>query len=705
MDEPLFNLLLVDPNDNDCKIIRNAFNSYFDRCVISAAHSVSDARDCLNSNTYNIIILNAALSGDDGTAFLRTLKKAPVIAMIDPLNKKHAADPTNAGAVTYVVKTKAVMRKLPELADQILAENNLNYKKNCLNTNVSEQYKNLYYSMEEGIVLHEIIFDGQGTPIDYVIVDVNPSYEKILCIKRADAIGKYAADLYNSPTPPYLDLYSRVVQTGQPTSFDTYYAPMKKYFSISVFKIDDSEFATVFKDVTSVKHMFDQMKHRTSRLKSKLDKLLSAQDSLDFFSISDITNIDELQKIQDIFSQVTNVASVIVDNKGNRITSPSNECQPCYNYTKTPTACHGCPLTRYMLNRNTGTNNEYTSAFEPYFDREEAPIVIAGKEMAKWIIGKCILKHADENLIQKISKKKQITIEEVIAQLTSRNNHHQIPFEKIKEFLWLLAKEISTLGYNNLTLAKELENKKIFEQERDALIHELEEKNKELQQFAYAVSHDLKSPLITVQGYLGLIKRNLNNESIEQFNHDLSRISNAVSKMQMLLDDLLELSRVGSVNHDIESFSLTDVVYEAIELVQGRILERNVTVTVDPSLPEIIGDRVRIMQLFQNLIDNAVKFIGDTERPLIEIGYQEIDNQPCVFVRDNGIGIAVKDQSKIFELFTKLDPDSSGTGIGLTLVKRIVEMHDGTIWYTSEGAGKGSTFYIAFPVENTTNHL
>ncbi len=227
--------------------------------------------------------------------------------------------------------------------------------------------------------------------------------------------------------------------------------------------------------------------------------------------------------------------------------------------------------------------------------------------------------------------------------------------------------------------------------EREALITELEARNAELERFTYTVSHDLTSPLVTIKGFLGLLRRDAVGHDAERLEHDIRQIEDAADKMGRLLGELLELSRIGRVAHSSEAVALGEVVSEAAALLAGEIVERGVDVEVAPDLPVVVGDRVRLREVFQNLIDNAVRFMGDEAHPQIEIGVGSQDGEDVLFVRDNGIGIDPSYHEKIFGLFERLDAEIEGTGIGLALVKRIIEVHGGRIWVESEGAGKGST--------------
>jgi PAS domain S-box-containing protein len=231
------------------------------------------------------------------------------------------------------------------------------------------------------------------------------------------------------------------------------------------------------------------------------------------------------------------------------------------------------------------------------------------------------------------------------------------------------------------------------ETRREALIQELETKNAELERFTYTVSHDLKSPLITIRGFLGFLDRDAREGNLERFAADMQRIVDATNKMQRLLDELLELSRIGRLINPPEIVPFAALAQEAADLAAGRIAERGVMLTIAPTFPSIYGDRTRLLEVLQNLIDNAVKFMGNQPHPHIEIGIRtDPPNQPVFFVRDNGIGIDPLYRDKVFGLFDKLDAQSEGTGVGLALVKRIVEVHGGRIWVESEGAGSGTTF-------------
>ena len=345
------------------------------------------------------------------------------------------------------------------------------------------KFRTLFENLAEGVALHQLVLDEIGSPLDYLVLDVNPAYRRHTGLDLDATQNRLGSQLYGLEPPPYLDEFARVAQGGQPYAFETYYPPLARYFRISVISPRPGQFATVFEDIT----------------------------------------------------------------------------------------------------------------------------------------------------------------------------------------------------------------------ERKAREEELRQKNAEMERFTYLVSHDLKSPLVTVKTFLGYLEEDLAKQETERVKKDLLYMHGATEKMSRLLGDLLEVSRIGRVVNPPARTSFQALAKEALEAVAGSLTLRGVEVTVDEVELPLLGDRPRLVEIWQNLLENAVKYMGDQPSPRIHLGVERAGEHTQFFVRDNGLGIDPRYHGKVFGLFEKLDARTEGTGLGLALIKRIVEVHGGTIRVESEGAGQGSCFLFTLP--------
>jgi signal transduction histidine kinase len=236
---------------------------------------------------------------------------------------------------------------------------------------------------------------------------------------------------------------------------------------------------------------------------------------------------------------------------------------------------------------------------------------------------------------------------------------------------------------------------------RDSLIRELEAKNAELERFGYTVTHDLKAPLVTIRGFADYLERDVREGRSDRLAADARRITEAVSKLQRLLDELFELSRAGHPVGPPAAVPASDLVQDALRLVRGRLSAGQLRMA--DSLPVVFGDRARLVQVFERLLDNAIKFAGAAAEPVVTVEARPpVDGMAVLVVRDNGIGIDPRHRERVFGLFEKLDPRAEGSGVGLAMVKRIVESCGGRVWLESEGIGAGTTACVSLPLAGPT---
>ena len=273
-------------------------------------------------------------------------------------------------------------------------------------------------------------------------------------------------------------------------------------------------------------------------------------------------------------------------------------------------------------------------------------------------------------------------------------------FEKIGERTMLLnARRMTGKGANQILLAIEdvTERNRAEAQLKNANAN-LEQKNRELAEFVHTVSHDLKSPLVTIGGLLGLVKEELQEERLVAAGELIATAEETVVGMRDMIDDLLKLSRIGTVANDLQPVRLRQVTEELVRKHAPELEAKDTAVSLELSedQPTVLADRNRVVEVLDNLIVNALKYACAGPEPRIVIGSETAGREVRLFVKDNGPGIEEEHHEKIFGLFQRLDDGKEGTGVGLAIVKRIMEVHGGRVWVES-AIGEGATFWLAFP--------
>ena len=227
---------------------------------------------------------------------------------------------------------------------------------------------------------------------------------------------------------------------------------------------------------------------------------------------------------------------------------------------------------------------------------------------------------------------------------------------------------------------------------------DLERSNDELDQFVYTVSHDLKSPIVTSMGFIGMMKDLAEQGKHEAVLRKLPTLEKANRRMNELISDLLELSRVERVKGNVSKVNMTQIAHEVIKLHQAEVKKQSITAEVIGELPQLEINESRALQLLDNLFSNAVKYCQNESGPKITIGCQERAGRVLLFVKDNGPGIAKEYHEKVFNLFQRLQSDKQGTGIGLAIVQKIMTSQGGYVRIESGEGVEGCTFWLEFPI-------
>ncbi len=286
---------------------------------------------------------------------------------------------------------------------------------------------------------------------------------------------------------------------------------------------------------------------------------------------------------------------------------------------------------------------------------------------------------------------------------TGEIQHYEFEFPTNKGLKIFEATAVPEFNVNGevesiLILNRDITERKKSEKQLKEMIEELKRSNQELQQFAYVSSHDLQEPLRTIASFTQLLERRYKGRLDSDADEFMDYIVDAAVRMKQQIEDLLELSRVTTKEKGFKHVDMNLILNQAIQNLNASIRESKTEIITD-ELPSVVGDGEQLQRVFQNLISNAIKFKKPEEPSLIHISSYK-NNQEYVFsVKDNGIGIEEQYMERIFTIFQRLHTkeEYQGTGIGLSIVKRIIERHGGRVWVESE-LGVGSTFYFTVPI-------
>ena len=339
----------------------------------------------------------------------------------------------------------------------------------------------------------------------------------------------------------------------------------------------------------------------------------------------------------------------------------------------------------------------FISAKDEVFDKVNAFAVGGVDYISKPFQFEEVLARIESHLslrnLQKQLKEQNVLLQE---EITSRLAVEKTLHEKNQ----ILQQEISTrravekaLQEQNLVLQQEISHRQRAESALLKSNQELARSNAELEQFAYVASHDLQAPLATIASYAQLLEKRYKDQLDSKASKFIDNIVHGCTRMQTLIDDLLEYSRVGRSRKPFQLTDCNQAVEQALANLQGAIRETQAVVTYS-ELPAVMGDISQLVQLFQNLVGNSIKYRHDAP-PVVHITACKQEKDWLFSVSDNGIGIATQHQARIFQIFQRLhtQKEYSGTGIGLAICQKIVERHGGYIWVESK-PGQGSNFYF-----------
>ena len=618
-----------------------------------------------------------------------------------------------------------------------------------------KKFRSLFNNLNAALALHEMVWDDYGNPIDFIFLDVNPMYENLTKLKKDNILGKKGKDIITGLEQKWIDIYGEVVKTGKSRSIIDHSEYLDKFWEVLVFSPGENQFAVILNDITERKKTEDALKEnerRYSEAETVADMGYYVYDIRSGFFTSS-PGLDRIWGMDDDFVRsVENWAALIypddlqmmVDHLQNHVLANHNRFDKRYRIidqtTKEIKWVHGLGNLNYDEENNPiemfGTVQDITKLIQieqKLIDNEEKLNTLFEAMTEMVVLHEVVLDDKGEPVDYKIidcnktftevtGLKKEATIGKLATELyqsskapyleeyskvalTGQDYQFTTYYQPMDKHFMISA--VSPKKGQFATITTDITSIKQIEEV-------IKSKNKELENYLYVASHDLRSPLVNIQGFskrleemISKIKKVMDDqvsdkvikEQLEKmFNTDIPRtldfIYNGVIKMDSLINGLLRISRTGRVAMTITKINMNDLVKSVVDSQNYQIEDAQAEIVLG-DLPECYGDRDLINQLFSNIIGNSIKYRDKKRKLELTISGSLRYKHVLYLVRDNGMGIAKRHIDRIWDVFFQIHPqtNSSGEGIGLSIVKRIIDKHKGKISVESE-EGKGTTFFI-----------
>ncbi|MGB9978212.1 PAS domain-containing sensor histidine kinase [Methanobacterium sp.] len=664
------------------------------------------------------------------------------------------------------------------------------------------RYYEIFDRIQESIMVFDVKRNNNNKIVDLVFRYINPVAAHNFGIIRKEIINISFNKLYNSEfTAPYLDNANKICANVKDIRFETYFAPLDKYFLVSSSFLDSNLYITINTDITELKNKegilnsdnifksiveqsidgimivnekgviieWNYSMERLTGLKksnvlnqfvwdilyliappegrTKVNYNRIRRNTLNFTEIKDTSRLGKLfeDKIQHVDGSIRFLQSLpflLVTSRGKMICSfhrditelKKNERElEDYRYHLEK---HVEKRTEELIKLANSLENEIQQRkkvelalkeneekFRELFNNANDMISLnemkenrlPGRFIEVNDVGVRRLGYSKDELLNMgpidiVAPDKKIEMPKNAMELWTRGHvkfeivhlakdGKRIPVEVNNHLFKLKGKTVA------LAISRDITKRKKTEKEMKKLINDLKRSNNELEQFAYVASHDLQEPLRTIASFTQLLERRYKGKFDKDADEFMDYVINASIRMKNQIEDLLEFSRIATLEKTFKIVNMNNILGHIISNLKTLIEENNAEITYDP-LPEVMGDDDQLQRVFQNLIINSIKFKKEDEPPKIHISVnKDLENNEYVFsIVDNGIGIEEQYMERIFVIFQRLhtQEEYSGTGIGLSIVKRIIEHHNGRIWVESE-PGVGSTFYFTIPVIGKAN--
>lgn len=627
-------------------------------------------------------------------------------------------------------------------------------KAELLLRNEESEKTQILQKMLNAFVLFESVFDDNGDFISYRFININKAYEKITGVKNEEVKGKTVHEVWPETEQEWIKRYGEVAVSGVPQTFELYHKPTDKIYFCQVYRpFDTSEkFCVIFEDRSEQKKAEENLRESEAFSKSLINFMS------DGFSILDVNGIhidvnpafckmtgfsreeiigtgpphpywpaEEYKHIQEALSKtsqgILHSSELIFKKKnGERfpvIVSPSqlkdregnviNNFATIKDITDRKKAEKALKESEEQLSSLYNSMTEGVCLHEIVYDESGKAVnyrILDANPIFEEIlqIDRSKIKGKLATETYEVDKAPYL---ETYASVIKTNEpiRFESYFPPMKKYFstaaFSLGKNKFATVFEDITERKN--NEAELEEYRNHLerliedrTSELESANRELREFTYSVSHDLRAPLRSIMGFSEIISKrhrtSLNEEGIRYFDF----IMEASNNMSRLIEDLLQYSRLGKKEN--EMVDMKSIIDNVLLNLEKEITELDAEIILPNKFPVVFSNRTLIEQIVFNLSNNSIKYHSKGERPKLEIAIEESPKKILITVKDNGIGIPHEYHEKIFNIFQRLHSDAEypGTGIGLAIVKKSVTVLNGKVWLESD-SGKGSTFFVELP--------
>jgi PAS domain S-box-containing protein len=626
-----------------------------------------------------------------------------------------------------------------------------------------ERFRSLYNSMTEMVVLHEVVTDSAGRPADYRILSCNPAFSQITGIPSERAVGALGSAVYATGEAPFLETYARVAITGEPAHFEAPFPPLQKHFDISVFSPERGQFATVSTDITARQRAELALRASEERFRNVVETAPEAifirtrgefsylnGAALRLFGATDVQQLlhqPVVDRLQADHREWTRERMRRLDEHQEPTTTAEQvflrlDGSPVHAIVSAVPFAYAGQASSLVFARDITDRRQAEQALLASEVRRNLALDAARAGTWEWELqtGRNTWSQelwplyglaADgcepsyDAWLRTVHPADRATAERALEAAVSREAELNLEWRTRGPDggeRWLMSRgqpvrnEAGRVTHY-LGVVMDITEQKHAATERERLLSDLARKHAELESLIYMASHDLRAPLVNVEGFSQRLATDcqrlvallagpplpahLRAESAEtlerRIRQALKFIHSGVKKMNSLITGQLQISRLGRERIHPERLEMDALIRQLLDAVQYQVQMAGASVTVEP-LPACRGDVPLISRVFANLLDNAIKY-RDPARPLaITISGRATGGEVVYCVQDNGVGIAADQLEVIWNLFQRLDPEGpvAGEGLGLAFVRRILNRLGGRTWVEST-PGQGSRFFVALP--------